>query len=105
MRVAALCSGGKDSTLVLRRALEGGHEVTCVLAMLLKRRSSRYYDFNRRESEPNIFGDLSWQVQLPKFPFIMSSAQRRAGEWGSHLKEVAMGYFRRPLPREHIIIN
>ena len=40
MRVAALITGGKDSTLALYRALKQDHEVKCLVAMIPKREDS-----------------------------------------------------------------
>ena len=40
MRVAALITGGKDSTLALYRALKQNHEVKCLVAMIPQREDS-----------------------------------------------------------------
>ena len=40
MRVAALITGGKDSTLALHRALRQGHEIECLVAMIPRRKDS-----------------------------------------------------------------
>jgi diphthamide synthase (EF-2-diphthine--ammonia ligase) len=34
MKMAALCSGGKDSTLALWIAMKEKHEIACLLAMI-----------------------------------------------------------------------
>jgi ABC transporter with metal-binding/Fe-S-binding domain ATP-binding protein len=45
MKLAALCSGGKDSTLALRLAMEEGHQVTKIVAMIPDRDDSWMYHF------------------------------------------------------------
>ncbi len=45
MKVAALVSGGKDSTLALHKALEQGHEVECLVAMLPRREDSWMFHY------------------------------------------------------------
>ncbi|MEW6222106.1 MAG: diphthine--ammonia ligase [Candidatus Hadarchaeota archaeon] len=43
MRLAALCSGGKDSALALWRAMGQGHEISCLVAMVSRREDSWMY--------------------------------------------------------------
>ncbi len=45
MRVAALCSGGKDSAYALWLAMEQGHEVAQVVAMIPRREDSWMFHF------------------------------------------------------------
>lgn len=45
MRVVALCSGGKDSIYALRLAMQQGHEVARVVAMIPKREDSWLFHY------------------------------------------------------------
>lgn len=45
MRVAALCSGGKDSTYALWRSLQQGHDVAYIVAMIPRREDSWMFHF------------------------------------------------------------
>jgi ABC transporter with metal-binding/Fe-S-binding domain ATP-binding protein len=46
MRVAALCSGGKDSSLALWLAMKQGHEVAHIVAMIPRRADSWMFHFS-----------------------------------------------------------
>lgn len=84
MRVAALCSGGKDSALAMWRAVGGGHRVERVVTLFPRREDSWLFHYpNARLAE--LF------ARCAGFPFLgVESSGEREREVGE-LEEVLKG--------------
>jgi predicted ATP pyrophosphatase (TIGR00289 family) len=84
MKLAALCSGGKDSALALWLVMKGGHEVSKIVAMIPAREDSWMYH------TPNIkLIDLF--AECAGIPLIKAQTSGRRGEEIEDLKRVLRG--------------
>ncbi len=81
MRVLALCSGGKDSSYALWLAMQEGHEIAHVVAMIPKREDSWMFHY------PNIkLIDLF--AECAELPLIKAETSGKRGEEIEDLKRV-----------------
>lgn len=84
MRVAALCSGGKDSSYALWLAIQRGHEVAYIVAMIPRREDSWMFHF------PNIkLIDLF--AECAGFHLVKAETSGERGQELVDLKHVLQG--------------
>lgn len=73
MNLAALYSGGKDSTFALCRALKEGHQVSCLITMLPDRDDSLFFHY------PNAYCTI-YQAECLALPLISTKAHCESKE-------------------------
>jgi len=73
MNLAALYSGGKDSTFAIYKALQHNHEVSCLITMLPAKPDSLFFHY------PNAFL-TTYQAECMGIPLISTKVQCRGQE-------------------------
>lgn len=73
MNLAALYSGGKDSTFAIYKALQHNHEVSCLITMLPAKPDSLFFHY------PNAFL-TTYQAECMGMPLISTKVQCRGQE-------------------------